>query len=366
MIKHRFAIILLLCAICLVGCKTKGNPGTNEPTPAPPEQGSPSPGQSDTDPDGSSQFTFEDGLISLEIKDGRVGISFDHDLWDKRYNLYESIDPESYPPEMLQPGPFPVSGLPGAVKDACIGMIAAFDRYAYDNFITPAVVLLMEDGSISMTFADPYTQGKDTVFQCLQLPWLKDIVSLAYENDSAGEKTIYATDKGGLRYDLRIAFGCSALINEELYCVESGYGGSAGNAGNYLALTLLDNGVAVFEKFWGESNERYEIYNGTYELQLAENPAEGQPRAGAVTFALNLDWWIWEQSGEMTERELDFWNEGWELNGVYYLEIGLNRGEITLDLKYIEGKGLVIYADRRSPDALFAFSNVRVAPDYGE
>jgi len=355
--KYRLiALILLLCMVCLAGCRTDDSTVTDE-LPSPEESVSESVDQS------KSLFTFEDGLISVELKDGRVEISFDHDLWNERYNLYDSIDPEVNTSDQLQAGPFTISGLTGEVTDVCIGMVAAFDRNDYGNFVTPSVILLMEDGTLNMTMADPYTQGEDTVFDSMRLPWLKDIASLVCEKDGAGDKTIFAADKDGLRYDLRVPYGYSALFDKELYCAQP-LDEDIDNAGDYLALTLSEDGAVVYEKRWGEGDECYEIYNGTYEVRLAEAHDPGQLQA-AISFDLQLDWWIWEWTEEMTAKGVAFWEKGQELSGVYSSSIGFNRDETILELEYSEGKGLIIYQDDRPPDALLVFSTKQAGASRG-
>jgi len=361
MIRKTISFILVICVICLTGCQPARIPNTREPTF--PEERDPTPEHSDPTPVDPSLVTFEDGLVSVEIKDGRPEISFNHALWDMRYSIYDSIDTDFYTPELLQPGPFPVSGLPGAVKGACIGMVAAFDRYGYDNFIIPTVVFLMEDGALNMTLADPFTQGADTIFYSLRIPWLKDIVSLSYENDSVGEKTIYATDDGGLRYDLRIPYGYGAILSQALYCEQPGDEFSD-YTNDYLTLTLSEDGTVIFEKYWGWSNELYETYYGTYALQLAENSVGGQPQAGDISFDLQLGWWIWEWT-EDTASDSAAWEEGQQLDGVYSSKIGINWDETTLSLEYREGNGLMLYYDHRPTDALLVFSTFWEGPSHG-
>jgi hypothetical protein len=309
--KRLIPFMLLLCLICLAGCgngaaEPAPSPGRQNPAVAPPALTEPNGG---TEPGrGALTRQDEDGLVSVRIEDGRAEISFDLERWEKLHDLYDVG--EFYEPAMIREGPFAIGNLAGGVKDACIGKIDALDWINY-KFVTPAVVLLMEDGSLEWLLADPYPGDYEWEYYSNgKLPWLKDIVSLSYENETAGrgDPVIFATDKDGLRYDVRALCWLTHVFEAE-WVYEIGP-------------TLEDDRECIFLNFQadGEISARkgllyngdcYAFYTGKYTVSLAENDTAGRRPA-----IISLELW--------DEWQLDMPNPDFsappELSGTYFFE----------------------------------------------
>ena len=399
--KRTILLFTLICALGLtVGCggkpvsneqetqaptgesaqtqKTPDGPEPSEPSgvketdsPAPKEPVPPAPEQKETPTnEGPLVISYEDGMVTVYIEDGRASVAFDHNKWDDRYGMYHSnVEFWDYI-DLLREGPFPITGLNGAVKDARVVQMGGFwtTSVGLAGASDPAVILLMEDGTVQMALTDPGTwdMGENISYESRRIPWLQDIVTLSYEvdpqSDYGDEMTVFAVDSRGLRYNVRIPIGYSFIMGKELYAQQPRFYEDYDNAGNIMTLTLSEDGTAVFKKSWDYGVETYEIYYGTYEVQLVEDPGGDRPPAGAISFDLSLDWWIHEfGDGEISDEDLAFWDEGQSLDGVYVSWIGHYWGEDGVYLTFMEGKGLTIYKDHRPPDDHLEFwSNIDV------
>ena len=369
----RYAItclIIISLAVCLMLCAGCGkqalppetdvagsaNGNVNDPVPAALEP---------------EMITYEEGLVSVAIMDGSAEISFDYELWDDRYGIYYSNPEFQDNVDWLQEGPFPVVWLNGMVTDACIAQVDGFPRSDLGDFIVPAVFFLMEDGSLQMTLANPNTweyMGSKVSYDTWRLPWLQDVVSLEYGIDSQSEfgefMTVYAVDDRGQRYNLRIPGGYSFIMDKQLYCPMPYVDEWAMNEGDYMTITLSGDGTAVHQKFWAH-DELYEDYQGTYEVQIAENPDGDSPPTGAISFDLDLSWWIYEAGeGELSVEDAAFWDAGLTLEGVYLSYILHDYyNEPYLQMTFFEGEGLVIYRDRTPDEYLAFFSENEITAD---
>ena len=197
---------LLLCIACLSGCGSSWglSEAPEEPVAAPEEE---------EEPDSILVRQDEEGLVSVRIEDGKAEVLFDLDRWETLYNISDRIDTSFYDPDLLREGPFRIEGLSGRVRDACIGKVKMLDHKHYENFTVPSVVLLMEDGTLEYFLADPYIGDYEWVFYSQgRLPWLKDIVSLAYgqDGDGFGDMTIFAWDSQGMLFDIRRVVGADS------------------------------------------------------------------------------------------------------------------------------------------------------------
>jgi hypothetical protein len=330
-------------------------PKPKEPTP-------PAAEQSETPADeGPLVVSYEDGMVAVHIEEGSATVTFDHELWDNRYGIYHSnVEFWDYL-DLLQEGPFPITGLKGKVIDACVAQMSNFFMTSLAVCPDPVVILLMEDGTVYMSLVDPGTwmMDEDITYESWRVPWLEDIVSLSYgvdsQSDYGNDMTVYAVDSRGLRYNVRIPASYSLIMDKELYAALPPIDEFADDTGDYMTLTFSGDGTAVFQKFFSH-DELYEIYTGTYEVQLVEEPDWGY-HAGAVSFDLDLNWWIWEWAGgEVSAEDEAFWDAGQSLDGVYSSWIIMEYGEeARVYLTFSDGKGLVIYKDRRPPDDFFEF-----------
>ena len=349
--KHNIAVVLILCLICLTGCGLIGiGGGANGDFDALPEisdlaermrseRESVSTGQyeeNDEDdkisPIGSGVLIREDaeGLISVRIEDGRAELVYDLDRWDSLHDIYEN---SYYPIEEIIEGPFLiVTSNGGRIKDACIGKIDdLFMGYlSLRDFITPTVALLMEDGSVEFTRADPfmgvYMFGDTSLYSHGKLPWLEDIVSLSYENEKEGigGMTIFAEDKYGLLYNVQRLYTMVGIFEDEWLFRQDREGFPEWR---YCILKLVE-GYSVPRAYfetgltdgWGIGN--YGKYEGYYEISLAENaPGDGR-RPGLITFDLTM-------TGGDTEHDWIF--------GTYFIQL---RDGITMELWHSDGDHL--------------------------
>ena len=367
------SLALCLCLILCAGCGKQAGPAETDAAAVGPNGKGDDPVQAALEPE---MITYGGGLVSVSIKDGSVGIFFDYGLWDDLYGIYYSNPEFRDNIDWLQEGPFPVVGLDGRAVDACIAQIDGFPRSDFGDFIVPAVFLLMEDGSLQMTLANPNTweyMGDEVSYESRRLPWLHDIVSLAYDVDSQSEygefMTVYAEDGRGQRYNLRIPGGYSFIMDKELYCPMPYIDEWAMNEGDYMTIALFGDGTAVHRKFWAH-DELCEDYQGAYEVQLAENPDGDHPPAGAISFGLDLSWWIYEAGeGELSAEDAAFWDAGQTLGGVYLSYIIHDiHNEPAMYMTFLEGKGLVIYRDNRTPDEYLTFFSDKgtMTAEYGD
>ncbi|HZJ76382.1 MAG TPA: hypothetical protein VFC70_01615, partial [Oscillospiraceae bacterium] len=261
----------------------------------------------------------EDGLVKIRTENGKVYISFDVDKWINDPDFYDYLETQKevhgYDGNIIDEE-FIIGELSGTVKDICVGKIESLE-YVYDSdFITPAVFFLMEDGTVEWMYAFPYiTEFQDeTVYMNSyvsygKISWIKDIVSLSYEaeTEGVGNKSVFATDKEGLKYNLKIPAGLGGITSfpwtTELFYDEHH------DTYYVVDLRLSEDGKAVLTK--GLSDYPPEkTYEGTYELYLDESSSKGY-RAGMIGF-------------DLKSRSPDFGEKNREFKGVYFIDSDFN------------------------------------------
>ena len=348
--KHIIAFMLILCLACLSGC-VSGDTGSGDSDPAsqPGSSGSSAPadqGEGEIDSAGNSGMLIREdseGLVSVRIEGGVAELLFDLDQWDKLHDIYEnpyfSTDSVSEGPFAIQP-----AGV-SLVKDVCIAKIDdMFNGYMdFRDFVTPTVALLIEDGSLEFLRADPLMEAESfggTFYSRGKLPWLKDIASLFYENEreGIGGMTIFAEDRDGLIYNVQRLTNMVDIFDEEWLFKQDreGFGDW-----RYCSLRLFeDNNRVVFETGiddgWGIGD--YGIYEGTYEISLAENDPGGR-QPGLITF-------------DLTMTDGDTQNE--RIVGTYFIQA---RDGITMELWHSDGDHLSYMEDEPITDFFFRSSD---------
>ena len=182
-------IVVFVAALCLFFAAGCG--GQTAETPAPPDGENGAAARQGAEGEGGAVIRQDaDGLVSVSIENGKAALTFDNS-------------------GTAREGPFPIEAS-GRVRDACIGIIEALSGLVYSgspDFAAPAVILLMEDGSLEYTVASPNAVEHTGAFYSFgKVPWLKDIVSLSYESDGEGlgEMTVFAEDESGKRYEVRL------------------------------------------------------------------------------------------------------------------------------------------------------------------
>ena len=99
----------------------------------------------------------EERSVEVYIEDDAVILMFDFDKWEDYNYLIESDSAEMYLGGLTAfEGPFVVWGLSGGVADVCIGTVSTLDWNEY-GLTLPAVLFLMEDGSVEWLYANPFT-----------------------------------------------------------------------------------------------------------------------------------------------------------------------------------------------------------------
>jgi len=237
--KHVIAIALILVIVCLCGCGIIKNKS------------------------GIIIRRDSEGLVELRIKNGAAELSFDLDKWENLYHINTAVA-EIQPGRTLKSGPFSVAGLSGRVKDARIGKVAALDAYA-EEITMPAVLLLMEDGGLEWFRANPFMPE---FVSFGKVPWLKDIVSLSYENDGAGEMTIFAKNKSGFRYDVRTFCSLMSVFKDEwVYEIGPGHDGDK----HCIFISFSEDGKLSFRKGLLKMGDAYLFYAGKYTVSNIGN-----------------------------------------------------------------------------------------------
>ena len=281
-----------------------------------------------------------EGLISLRIENGQAELVYDLDRWEKLHDIYGNA---YYPVEEINEGPFTiVTAKGGQIKDACIGKIDdPFEGYlSLRDFITPTVAMLMEDGSVEFLRADPYMGvymfGDTSIYSHGRLPWLKDIVALSYENekDGIGGMSIFAQDRNGLLYNIQRLYTMVSVF-DEAWMFRLDQEGSP--AWRYCTLQLFETNHKVsFETGlndgWGIWD--YGIYEGSYEISLAENAPDSR-RPGLITFDLTM------KSGDAQQEKIV---------GTYFFQC---RDGITMELWHSDGDHLAFMDDTPLTDFFF-------------
>lgn len=112
------------------------------------------------DEDGVQIFEDADGLVSVRIEDGRAELTYNLAQWDALHGLSAL-----YSEEPFEEGPFAIVTEGERVAEACVGRVETLDEWGwdYDEFVTPAVVLLMDDGTVECAVAAPLESRMDGV-----------------------------------------------------------------------------------------------------------------------------------------------------------------------------------------------------------
>ena len=316
--KFRFILPALLFLLGMAGCGAEVLPpvetgGSDDGSSSPAEEHGGAPVRRDAE-----------NLISVRINDGRAELFFDLEKWDSLHGIYDN---DYYPAEEINEGPFDIVTInKGLITDVCIGKIDdLFEGYlGMRDFITPTIALLMEDGSVEFLRTDPFEgiNGK-ALYSRGRLPWLGGVVSFSYENDKEGTggMTIFARDKDGLMYDIKRLYTMTGIFDEEwIFNRER----EDFPEWRYCTLQLFESGNTVFFETgltdgWGIGD--YGKYEGSYEISLAENAANGK-RPGLIEFSLS------KMSGD-TETE--------QLNGTYFIQ---SRDGNTIEIWHSDGDHL--------------------------
>ncbi len=224
-----------------------------------------------------------EGLVEIRIEKGKASAQLNAARFETLYNYSGEYG------ELLFDGRLPIKGLSGKVKDGCVAQVEQIDYLNGTDFVTPTIFLLMEDGSVEWVPVELFSQGygEPELYSWGPLMWIEGIVSLSYESDGEGmgSMTVFATDKGGIRYDLSIPVNFMELCNGSWICDLNGEAASFDSEGYFGVLTFTPEGGAAFEAGWVDGGDVLR-YVGSYELSIAEN---GKRRPGILSFDLKLE-----------------------------------------------------------------------------
>jgi len=305
-------------------------------------------------PGGVLERQDEEGLVFVYIENGAAEVRLDIDRWEALFDITGSLEPEqSYISDFLNDGPFPVAGVSDRIKDACVGYVQALDIYDYTVYSTPAVVLLMENGTVEYFMADPFiSDGPGEYYSYGKMPWLEDIVKLTYEaeTDGYGNMTIYAWDSEGFKYNISLVGHLVNIFHEggiwEFFLTDEW------GDGLQCGMNLSEDGnvwVTVSRNFAGDADYLLEqTYEGRYEVFLAES---GDRVSGTIDFDLGLTWWIAEIGDSPDPADISYWDERQRLVGTYSFQA---YGDGYLNLYLMYGDALMHYGWRG--DSILSYS----------
>ena len=351
-------LMIALCVCTLSACGQKEENSNPLPVPSLPIV------SEEPEPEENNLLTDEEGLVQVSIENGSASISFDLARWDSLYGILQPSKAFSYQegymdPTNLSEGPFPISGLTGKVKDAVIAQMESLDWMGYPSFVTPAVILLMEDGSVEWLLADPYSAAvsaeMDSDYRPYtsygRLPLIEKVHNLSYEteDEGRGDITVYAVTGDGLRYNLRILCNMMTLFDDVWTCVlRSPMEQYAPPLYGYM--TFYEDGNILYDVIEGSyyTGYPYESWVGKYELILAEDQLYPP---GTIVFDMELNWWVYEW-----DEESDCSNQQYtpHIKGTYRFDAYAGG---TIDLFLNDGDDLYPYKEENPELYTFLFGD---------
>ena len=349
--KKSLIFILLLSAMLVLGLAacdgveivSLGDISQHEPEPAATEEvedidlGDEVPGNLFTRED-------EDGLVTVQIGGGGAEISFNAERWEELGNGSGEI----------AEGPFPIETVSGGVVDAIVGKVPILDAMGEWGIVAPTVALLTEQGRVEYFLADPYFGNKDSKYSSYGVvPWLTDIVSFSYEEDSDEYwgMAIYLWDDEGYKYNLRLLSNLLSAFDEDgvwKFFTPTEWGEM------YIGMVLSEDGGMELEigssAIDGEGYDIEQTYSGSYEVFFAEN---GDRDPGKMVVDLKCTWWIAELGEKPDPADQAYWDERMHITGTYDFYSEGNGG--SLNMKLVDGDALMHYNWRGVPITEYEF-----------
>ncbi len=302
--KNLFLILVVLFTVLIItSCnkQTPGKPGTSK--------GSGTFGEQNEEPmQGADEPIIvedEEKLIKIRIEDGNPYITFNRQAWIDIHDM--EVLGEDYIGENMRVDDkeLSIKTLSGKVKDAAVIRLDALDNLKTFGFANLTVFLLMENGTVEWLISPPRlltedSKGGGEYGDSFKVPWLKDIEEMYYdiESEGIGEMTVFAKDKDGLNYDLRLP--CSYYWNLE-YSWECVLVPSGDYYGDFVGIMDFDEeGNFSFKSGFRESDAD-ESYSGTYDISLDDESSKGY-FPGMMKIDLSLDYSNWE--GNMSPEKI--------------------------------------------------------------
>ena len=226
----------------------------------------------------------DEGLVSLQLKNGEAFLYLNLDRWDSQLDLGDY--------EEIYPGPFNVDVKSAGIKDASIGRVDNID-FRYVDF--PTVFLLMDNGDIewfNVILED--LEGLSQISSEGKIKGIPPIESLFNENSGDGFGKIDPFGKGrdGNIYNLTRAVQYTSLTEEAWFwggygswlTIEEGEVDIASLEDYYGVLYFFEDGNLLLKK--GYLGQEISSYWGTYDLQLSE---KDDRRPGILSISLYID-----------------------------------------------------------------------------
>ena len=219
-------------------------------------------------------FVREDmeGLVCIDIVNGRGEMTLDLDKWDSVYKIFQGSNKNDY-----IKGPFKIiTQHDSAIVDAYAGRIRDLSFYEGPAPLLYAV-LLMENGTIERVEVYPYRTAGDDLYTSGPLPWLSGIVSISSEGG-----TVYAKDESGKKYDIYIPLALPNIGKEDWLIKLD----SLENL-EYFGSMHFSSENTVSYRIWNEAGNWMEYY-GYYEMILHEGHLDGWA-PNTIQLFLSLD-----------------------------------------------------------------------------
>lgn len=306
--RYLLLLSMFLLTFSLVGCWDKDSPTVNkEPTLI----------KGDKSPKSNQEIIREDEdkLVKVRIKDGEANISFDLERWEELHNIY-GYDPEFYPVEELQEGPFAIAVESGKVVDACIGKLNSMDYSSYE-FTLPVVVLLMDDDSVEWIWADPfrtadlsYIGGEYEYFSNFishgTLAYKDKFISCSYESDGEGigNMAIYLINDHNIKFDF-YSLRLETNIKDGVWISEIIPPVSESDSPILGHLKISPDGKATFDVGIGGSSDDYKLeeifesWSGNADVITA---TDQQYPLGTLIFDLSLDYCAYQAYHDLPNK----------------------------------------------------------------
>ncbi|MGL5440179.1 MAG: hypothetical protein ACRDA4_07320 [Filifactoraceae bacterium] len=278
-------LLILLMAVCFIGLSACSS--NQKEQPSLPAKGLPTKQNLLT-----KEFRDEKGMVTVHVDKGVASLSMNIDKWPASLDIKNHVTPSDATKvnEML----FKIEGLRGNIKDVYVHTWADEDT-SYDDYKMPAVVFLMEDGSLEWIKADLFffdveylNHSGQTVSSLGKLPEIKNISSISVEKSSEGignQSVAIAKSAEGKSYNLEHALNAGEILVQSLNSFWEYKPNPNENYSIYIRLNA--DGTAVMrrgENFWNPSDS----YKGVYQFNYEELEKNGIP-SGGIGFDLTLD-----------------------------------------------------------------------------
>lgn len=157
------------------------------------------------------------------------------------------------------------------------GKVLSFEIGEVQYSEQPAIILMLEDGTLEWVWANPgELEFLDEVYPLGKVPWLSGIDEVRFEEDrdDPGAMTFYAIDKSGLHYNLRELYhllDATDQLWEYLWIPES-----MDYEYDFTAVMALNPDMTASITFgWEDPEDSWDTLTGTYQVYFDEETSSG-------------------------------------------------------------------------------------------